>query len=1046
MSLLLLFQSAATGAISFNAEAGSISLIGVANTFTRSRVMNAVAATYSKTGIAAAITNTRKLTLATNSFNQVGFLAVVTKTRNISSLPTSYSVGGVPASTVKTFQVFADAGIYNSTGANSTPVRTFSVNADNTTYNVTGYNEAGIAFRNIPAMATSYAKTGFSSYLYKDLKVTLHPSSYNVGGISSYFFRAYSLAANFGSYSLGTFAAITRTDRNVQAIYNVYTYTGQVVAFTMGVSSAASGSYNLNGSYIAVDRTFGMNLASGSYNVTGIDSTLVYGTSNFLPGSYTFTGYAAQTIVGRAVKAYGLEYWNMYDDAVQFHITGDGSEGSTTVTNIAPNPTTITKANVVVRNNHTLVDGGSLHFPGNAYIWGNLNNKFLIDSNFAIFMTIKPTSVAAQAGLYNAYGISAGVSVRLIISSTQSIQFILSSTTLSGPTISAGNVYHIAAGVIGGTQFLIVNGVQYTTTAAFNSVNTNYTRFTVGALYQASYSSYYNGYIDEVKVINGSKYLTLADVITAHGKKLYSTQHGIKLLTYDATLLTTTKLIANKLVNDVDFNTTKVAISFESSTPYNIADDTTWTTWNSVNISYPTGYDLLGGSRVVLFGNSHNHAIGNTTPIDLGKGFTTFGIRLWHSPGFINTNQNNRVALDIYNPTSGSRLYFLYFSGTLNAFLTPRYGQGTVLIANNGTGIQNSLRHFCVDYSPTYAISYDHSGTNIYTLYRTAVSIGMEFADFSRSYITIGQLYENRVSGTANGMYGYLDNIEIKIGSTFYNGITSFPAIPNPHKLVKQGFELTGVANSMKWGKGLGSPAEPFTITGYDVTFGGIRYPDAGFYTYNGYPLNMARDVGTTIHANPTNFNVNGVDATLAYNPSMNPAAGSINITGVSAGSRRDRVENFLSFSITWSGNDVEFLRDRLGAVEAGSYTWTMYNFEVTWIHMMDNPATSYVYTGIDAATIKDKPLPAMEGSYAITGSDFTVYRDYVPITFYGEYNVDGKKTRLAKATRYPGIDYVLHDVIYGDAAQFTGTLDMVYDIETGRFVKLLSKDTAMLL
>lgn len=1036
MSLLLLFQTAAAGgAYNINAEPATLTLSGVANTFRRTRVMNAVAATYTQTGSAATTVKTKTLALNTNSFTQVGILAILTKTKNISSLPTSYSVGGVPASTVKARNIHAAAGVYNKTGATATFLRTFSINANNTTYNLTGYNDSGIAFRNLPAFTESYALTGSATTFRKDKNVYAMPSSYIVGGISASFSQTYALNSGNGSYSLSGQAATLADARNLIAAYGIYSYSGVSAALSKSASAADAGSYSVDGAYTSVDRTFSIGAYAGSIIITGFNASFEAPISPMAAGSYTYTEFSADLRKGRTLiaRADSVNEWDSFTRASFNFNTGivDSKGHGVTVAGNAAVTTAIVKYGI-----RSLYLDGTGDYVRISHADMNCN----LDQDFTIEMWVYPTVVNNASNSYTAIALGDNFAIYAIAGNWQTN---IQGTNTAHGAATANTWTHLAASRVGNTVKIYINGTRVFTRAAWNSAF-NKSNLVIGTAYAAmdtTSSAKFIGYIDDVRFLVG-KGLYTSDTSIRPPQQMSDTV-GIRVLGWPSGWTKKPDLIAEPgsyaIVGNNSYYYRGKTLHANNIDPYfssvkflahlnnNLTDFFGSTSSGPSNAAFATpgfgGYHL----NVTTGSTGNNFSwTGTLANFYVGSGNFTFEFRfLW--PNGI----TGQYTFFLMGTTTASWTVFVNGANPYRILYYDYVTAATAISPPISTGVWN------------HCAIVRNSGT--ITIYINGSSTGGTTASTGSTV----QTTPNPIR-LANARTGYPNMTGFKYDEIRYTHAARYtsnfntPVLEYPES-ASVFYTSTGSPATLTRLRGIGADPGIFNILGSEVEFGGFRYPAEGSFSVTGYPVNMARDVGATVNCNFNNFIHTGSEPTLAKHYAVNAAAGIVSLSGQDITVRRTRVFSIETGAISYSGIQAEFIRTRLGDVLPGYYSITGFAAEWNRSYVLDYVATSYDLIGSANNMNIGFEVRAYSTSFTTTGSDFTVYRDYVPITQLGNYNVTGYRIRLVRSTRYPAEDYVLHDIIYGDAAQYMGSMDMIYDIETGRFVKLLSKDVGML-
>jgi hypothetical protein len=190
----------------------------------------------------------------------------------------------------------------------------------------------------------------------------------------------------------------------------------------------------------------------------------------------------------------------------------DGTNGSTTITDVSPTPLTWTNvANGVTLNTSTFKYGtASAYFSGaSTGLTGDGSAAFAFGSgDWTVEMWIKPTAALTMMGLYNDQISSGADTTRksLYINSTGQVIYVTGATTqiTGGTTIPTTSFTHIAVSRVSGVTRLFINGVQE------GSNFTDSTVYTVGAARPVlgndspiSATWAFVGYMDDVRVTKG---------------------------------------------------------------------------------------------------------------------------------------------------------------------------------------------------------------------------------------------------------------------------------------------------------------------------------------------------------------------------------------------------------------------------------------------------------------------------------------------------------------------------------------------------------------
>ena len=231
-------------------------------------------------------------------------------------------------------------------------------------------------------------------------------------------------------------------------------------------------------------------------------------------------------------------------------------------------------------------------------------------------------------------------------------------------------------------------------------------------------------------------------------------------------------------------------------------------------------------------------------------------------------------------------------------------------------------------------------------------------------------------------------------------------------------------------------------------------------FILEGYPVTFKAPIvrQLTLEASANEFLISGSSAALNfYIPQILEASPtSYSFDGNSISILRDvYILERNSSSYQFYGSEALLLKLRNIVLNAEGFTLTfslddfiLNVFEAaTLVHRYLRPlSTEYSLTGYIA---NDPTLTLESSSYSLQTNEasLTPVRYLCPELF--SYSVDMQLARMSQQARYPNPQFVLYDTIYGDEGQFIGTMKAVdmsnkFDIETGRFVKILSNKTVM--
>jgi hypothetical protein len=221
--------------------------------------------------------------------------------------------------------------------------------------------------------------------------------------------------------------------------------------------------------------------------------------------------------LGEQIKARRSGIWPIVSDDPNFAnvsllLRGDGTNGSTTITDSSPSPKTVTAfGNAQISTVESKFGGASIAFDGSGdYLTTPANSDFSFDADFTIEMWLK-TSEFSLDTFYRrvaSNGPDASNAIELLFfnggGATPNI-CVYSNAILINGSISAatGNWVHIAVSRSGSAMKLFVDGIQSGSTA------TTSTNFSAGSTYGFIVGRYQgggghlNGYIDDLRITKG---------------------------------------------------------------------------------------------------------------------------------------------------------------------------------------------------------------------------------------------------------------------------------------------------------------------------------------------------------------------------------------------------------------------------------------------------------------------------------------------------------------------------------------------------------------
>lgn len=186
----------------------------------------------------------------------------------------------------------------------------------------------------------------------------------------------------------------------------------------------------------------------------------------------------------------------------------DGTNASTTIIDSSASPKNFTANGAQISTAQSKFGGASAVFDGSSYFINSADNADwdLGTGDFTMEAWIRTNTVAAGQGLIVARQEGGSNHVIQFRRNGSDIDFITRDTgganllvVTASAAISANTWHHVAASRNGSTLRLFVDGDLKNSGTISNTLNCS-EALTIGALYDGIYSSYFNGYIDDVRI------------------------------------------------------------------------------------------------------------------------------------------------------------------------------------------------------------------------------------------------------------------------------------------------------------------------------------------------------------------------------------------------------------------------------------------------------------------------------------------------------------------------------------------------------------------
>jgi hypothetical protein len=383
--------------------------------------------------------------------------------------------------------------------------------------------------------------------------------------------------------------------------------------------------------------------------------------------------------------------------------------------------------------------GTSMYFDGTGdYLLVPDNNTWAFSGDFTIESWIYPTTLAAETAIFTVWfgGTVSATAINFNMQSTGRLrsEFTVGSsaiTTTTGTTtlVTANQWNHVAVTRSGTTIRLFVNGVQDSTTGTLSgTINNLAQQPVIGAINSGgTYSSLMNGYISNLRVVNGTAVYTGPFVPSA--SPLPAVQNTVLLVsstitpsTYDAAELS-------------DMETAGTAKLTTSNSPY--------------YGSYSGAFDGSGDYLTLPFNAA------------MGAGNGDFTLEVWAYP---TSSAGNMTIIDGGN-NAGGRLatdHMIYLQGAMQVTYLVNGSNvitGAALVANVWTHI---------------AVVRSGSSTKMYI---NGTQSGSTWSD-STNYGTQQPFIGRNSDGNNNPWAGYISNLRFVKGTAVYTATFTPPTAP----------------------------------------------------------------------------------------------------------------------------------------------------------------------------------------------------------------------------------------------------------------------------
>jgi hypothetical protein len=298
----------------------------------------------------------------------------------------------------------------------------------------------------------------------------------------------------WGVYYNGTYSATTSSTAPIANTWfhlALVRCKGQVSLFFNGIQQGTSftdSTTDFTNTFANIGWWYGLSGGGGQMSGYIDDFRITKGyaryTANFTPPTYE------DPIVT------GTQYDYNYAQ-VSLLLNGDGTNGSTTFTDLSSSPKTITNTGSVTVNTTAKKFGtGSISFSGSNYLSIPSNSIALGTNDYTFEAWVYPVSVSGVEIIFRD-STSGGFGLVIYTSKFDVVSASVNDDVIGSTTLSINTWYHVAVCRSAGTTRLFVNGIldgSFTTARNYSSSNA----FKIGG----DAGSYFTGYIDDLRITN----------------------------------------------------------------------------------------------------------------------------------------------------------------------------------------------------------------------------------------------------------------------------------------------------------------------------------------------------------------------------------------------------------------------------------------------------------------------------------------------------------------------------------------------------------------
>jgi len=462
-------------------------------------------------------------------------------------------------------------------------------------------------------------------------------------------------------------------------------------------------------------------------------------------------------------------------DSVSLLLYGNGTNGSTTITDSSPSPKTVTAVgNAQISTAQSKFGGASIAFDGTGDFLtvpdttaNDLPGDFTIET--WVYFTNYSASFngafgALLVGNYKASGSNQGWQLRVngTLNSYTTINVYTGLTDLnfSAGTLALNTWHHIAASRSGSNLRAFANGTQAGSTVT-NSDNFTHNKtiirnLRVGELDDVLFKFGVNGYIDDLRITKG---------IARYTSNFTPPTESFPGFTY-----TPGKLVLRRDYIPLDASYSSVSLLLHGDGPNGsttITDNSpspkTVTAKGNAQIS--TAQSKFGGASLLFDGTADYLQTSSSSDFTIGTG--NFTMECWIYPA--NTNAGYRTIIANSNYILNGTGYGFFQNGTSLEFWTGASNFTNIITATNSISA-NTWQHVAVV----------RSGSSHYAFVNGSQvgSIGTNSVNNSSTVAVIG----GGVAGESYDFNGYIDDLRITKGVARYTANFTPPTEPFPDR------------------------------------------------------------------------------------------------------------------------------------------------------------------------------------------------------------------------------------------------------------------------